>query len=63
MVILTADDDSRVMGEFMREEYECVACLNAILQIYSSIAIDETLVSNTLWVIGNIIGEKNSVYT
>jgi hypothetical protein len=43
--------------------YDYVACLDVILRTFSQHeTFNETLVCNTLWVLGNIIADQNPDY-
>jgi hypothetical protein len=59
-VNFSADDDSRVLEELILPHYNFLALINQTLHIYGQGEnFDDTVVQNVLWVLGNLIAEKN----
>lgn len=64
LINFSADDDSQIISDLMMYDY--VACLDVVLRTYSNIqckeTFNDTLINNTLWILGNIIGDSNPEY-
>jgi len=61
LVNFSADDNSNVLQELMLPHYEFLTFINKCLVQYSSSEnLDDQLVANVLWILGNLIGDNDS---